>query len=189
MSKLENTTAFKQIWTDQRPWQERAAFAFYVAGLVSVFFIFITVFLNLGDASFRHNSIWFILVMVVIVVLFFLGTLLSNFPSLEIKISAQNMTLKTRDTRTKTFSLNEIQELSFFNSSIENEYDEGDCGDWVEIDEITRTFQIYHTPKLSPKEIHYWLRISLPENQNIAICVPEIEELRKIILEHCPKLR
>ena len=185
MSKLEDSTAFEQIWTEQRPWQERAVFAFYVAGLVSTFFIFIAVFLSLADAGFRHNVILFVVVMVMIVILFFFGTLLSNYPSLEIKISPQNMTLKTRDTRTKIFPLNEIQEISFFNSSIENEYDEDD---WVEIDEITRTFQIYHTPKLSPKEIHYWLRISLPENQNIAICVPEIEELRKIILEYCPKL-
>ena len=186
MSKLENTTAFEQTWTDQRTWQERAAFAFYVSGLVSVFFIFITVFLNLGDAGFRHNFIWFVLVMGVIVVLFFLGTLLSNFPSLEIKISAENMTLKTRGIRTKTFFLNEIQELSFFNSSIENEYDEGDS---VEIDENTVTFQIYHMPKLSQKEIHRWLRICLAENQKIAICVPEINELQQSILEHCPNLR
>ncbi len=186
MTKLEDATVFEKIWTDQRLWQERAVFAFYVAGLVGVFFIFITVFLNLADAGFRHNIIWFVLAMTIIIVLFFFGTLLSNYPSLEIKISPQNMTLKTRETRTKTFQLNEIREISFFNSSIENEYDEAD---FVQINENTFTFQIYHTPALSQKAIHYWLRISLPEDQNIAICVPEIEELQKIILEHCPNLR
>ena len=186
MSKLEDATTFKQIWTDQRPWKERAAFAFYVAGLVSVFFIFITIFLAFTDAIFRQNIIWFVLVMVVIISLFFFGTLLSNYPTLEINLTSQSMTLKTRDTRTKTFELNEIQELSFFNSSINNDFDEGDT---VEIDENTVTFQIYHTPKLSQKEIHSWLRIRLPENQNIAICVPEINELQQIILERCPKLR